>query len=53
MFTGEIDFKLSNSRLPWSTLKGDLWKKGYTILNWLHGIVRDRDKGISGLSAEI
>ncbi|KAF8447292.1 hypothetical protein L210DRAFT_3525623 [Boletus edulis BED1] len=48
----EIGFKLSNGRLPWSTLEGDLSKKGYTILNWPHGVVRDRDKGISGLSAE-
>ncbi|KAF8447302.1 hypothetical protein L210DRAFT_3627943, partial [Boletus edulis BED1] len=48
----EIGFKLSNGRLPWSTLEGDLCKKGYTILNWPHGVVRDRDKGISGLSAE-
>ncbi|KAF8447299.1 hypothetical protein L210DRAFT_3501023 [Boletus edulis BED1] len=52
MFAGEIGFKLSKGRLPWSTLEGDLCKKGYTILNWPHGVVRDRDKGISGLSAE-
>ena len=27
-------------------------KKGYIIINWPQGVVRDRDKGISGLSAE-
>ncbi|KAF8125969.1 WD40-repeat-containing domain protein [Boletus edulis] len=48
----EIGFKVSNGRLPWSTLEGDLCKKGYTILKWPHGVVRDRDKGIFGLSAE-
>jgi len=52
MYTGEIGFKLSNGRLPWSTLEGDLQKKGYTIVNWPQGVVRDRDKGVSGLSAE-
>ena len=49
---GEIGFKLSNGRLPWSTLEGDLQKKGYVVVNWPQGVVRDRDKGISGLSAE-
>ena len=49
---GEIGFKLSNGRLPWSTLEGDLQKKGYMVINWPQGVVRDRDKGISGLSAE-
>ena len=49
---GEIGFKLSNGRLPWSTLEGDLQKKGYVVINWPQGVVRDRDKGISGLSAE-
>ncbi|KAF8426804.1 hypothetical protein L210DRAFT_230366 [Boletus edulis BED1] len=48
----EIGFKLSNGRLQWSTLDADLWKKRYMIINWLHGVVRDRDKGVSGLSAE-
>ncbi|KAF8434340.1 hypothetical protein L210DRAFT_3553692 [Boletus edulis BED1] len=48
----EIGFKLSNSRLPWSTLDAYLRKKRYTIINWPHGVVRDRDKGVSGLSAE-
>ncbi|KAI9455830.1 quinon protein alcohol dehydrogenase-like superfamily [Boletus coccyginus] len=48
----EIGFKLSNGRLPWSTLEGDLQKKGYVILNWPQGVLRDRDKGVSGLSAE-
>ena len=50
--TGDIGFKLSNGRLPWSTLEGDLQKRGYTIFDWLHGVDRDREKGISGLSAE-
>ena len=49
---GEIGFKLSNGRLPWSTLDGDLQRKGYMIINWPQGIFRDRDKGVSGLSAE-
>ena len=52
MYTGEIGFKLSNGRLPWSTLDGDLRRKGYMIVNWPQGVVRDRDRGISGLSAE-
>ncbi|KAF8557934.1 hypothetical protein OG21DRAFT_142893 [Imleria badia] len=52
MHTGEVGFKLSNGRLPWSTLKGDLQKKGFMIVNWPQGVVCDRDKGISGLSAE-
>ena len=52
MFAGEIGFKLSNGRLLWSTLDGDLQRKGYMIVNWPQGVVRDRDKGISGLSAE-
>ena len=52
MYAGEIGFKLSNGRLPWSTLEGDVQKKGYTIINWPHGVDRDREKGISGLSAE-
>ena len=33
MYAGEIGFKLSNGRLPWSTLEGDVQKKGYTIIN--------------------
>ena len=49
---GEIGFKLANGRLPWSTLDGDLQRKGYMIVNWPQGVVRDKDKGISGLSAE-
>ena len=49
---GEIGFKLSNGRLPWSTLDGDLRRKGYMIVNWPQGVIRDRDKGVSGLSAE-
>jgi len=48
----EIGFKLFNGRLPWSTLDRDLRKKGYIIINWPNGVVRDRDKGVSGLSAE-
>ena len=52
MHLGEIGFKLSNGRLPWSTLEGDLRKKGYMIVHWPEGVVRDRDKGVSGLSAE-
>ena len=52
MYTGEIGFKLSNGRLPWSTLDGDLQRKGYMIVNWPQGVLRDRDKGVSGLSAE-
>ena len=52
MHTGEIGFKLSNGRLPWSTLDGDLRRKEYMIVNWPQGVVRDRDRGISGLSAE-
>jgi len=48
----DVGFKLSNGRLPWSTLGVDLQKKGYIIINWPQGVVRDRDKGISGLSAE-
>ncbi|KAF8120856.1 quinon protein alcohol dehydrogenase-like superfamily [Boletus edulis] len=48
----EIGFKLSNGRLPWSTLDADLRRKRYMITNWPHGVVRDRDKGVSGLSAE-
>lgn len=50
MHTGEIG--LPKDRLPWSTLEVDLGKKEYIILNWPQGVVRDRDKGISGLSAE-
>jgi hypothetical protein len=52
MYTGEIGFRLSNGRLPWSTLDRDLQKKGYMIVNWPQGVFRDRDKGVSGLSAE-
>ena len=52
LYTGEIGFKLSNGRLPWSTLDRDLCRKGYTIVNWPQGVFRDRDKGVSGLSAE-
>jgi hypothetical protein len=52
MCTGEIGFKLSNGRLPWSTLDRDLEKRGYMIVNWPQGVFRDRDKGVSGLSAE-
>jgi hypothetical protein len=52
MYTGEIGFKLSNCRLPWSTLDRDLEKRGYMIVNWPQGVFRDRDKGVSGLSAE-
>ena len=52
MYAGEIGFKLSNGRLPWSTLEGDLEKKGYMIINWPHDVDRDREKGISGLNAE-
>ena len=52
MCTGDIGFELSNGRLPWSTLDGDLRRKGYTIVNWPQGVFRDRDNGISGLSAE-
>ncbi|KAF8553719.1 WD40 repeat-like protein [Imleria badia] len=48
----EIGFKLSNGRLPWSTLEGDLLKRGYMIVNWPQGVDRDRDKGVSGISAE-
>ena len=42
MYTGEIGFKLSNFRLPWSTLDGDLRRKGYIIVNWPQGVSRDR-----------
>ncbi|KAF8557888.1 hypothetical protein OG21DRAFT_137902 [Imleria badia] len=52
MHTGEIGFKLVKGRLPWSTLEGDLQKKGYMIVNWPQGVDRDRDKGVSGISAE-
>ena len=52
MYTGEIGFKLSNCRLPWSTLDGDLRRKGYIIVNWPQGVSRDRDEGLSGLSAD-
>lgn len=52
MNTGDIGFRLPKDRLPWSTLKKDLQKNGYGIVNWPQGVVRDRDKGISGLSAE-
>ena len=52
MYTGVIGFKLSNGRLPWSTLDEDLRRKGYMIVNWPQGVFRDRDKGVSGLSAE-
>ncbi|KAF8122080.1 hypothetical protein EV363DRAFT_1301392 [Boletus edulis] len=48
----EIGLKLFNGRLPWSTLDADLRKKGYMTIIWPHGVVRDRDKGVSGLSAE-
>ena len=51
-YTGEIGFRLPKNRLPWSTLGGDLEKKGYAVANWPAGVVRDKDKGISGLSAE-
>ena len=49
---GEIGFRLPRDRLPWSTLGGDLERKGYTMVNWPQGVVRDKDKGISGLSVE-
>jgi hypothetical protein len=52
MCTGEIGFRVSNGRLPWSTLDGDLRRKGYMVVNWPQGVVRDRDKGVSGISAE-
>jgi hypothetical protein len=52
MCTGEIGFKLSNGRLPWSTLDRDLQRTGYMIVDWPQGVVRDRDKGISGLGGE-
>lgn len=52
MHTGQIGFRLPKDHLPWPTLEGDLLKKGYMILNWPQGVVCDRDKGISGLSAE-
>ena len=52
MYTGEIGFGLSNGRLPWTTLGEDLRRRGYMIVNWPHGVFRDRDKGVSGLSAE-
>ncbi|KAH0828933.1 hypothetical protein J3R83DRAFT_2357 [Lanmaoa asiatica] len=48
----DIGFSVGNGWLPWSTLEGDLGKKGYMILNWPQGVFRDRDKGVSGLSAE-
>ena len=49
---GGIGFRLPKGRLPWSTLGGDLEKKGSTLVNWLEGVLRDKDVGISGLSAE-
>ena len=52
VYAGEIGFKLSNGRLPWSTLEGGLQKKGYMIVDWPRGVDRDREKGISDLSAE-
>ncbi|KAF8553712.1 hypothetical protein OG21DRAFT_1200456 [Imleria badia] len=52
MHAGEIGFKLSKGRLPWSTLEGDLQKKGYMIVNWPQGVDREKDKGVFGISAE-
>ena len=49
---GEIGFRLPRDRLPWSTLGGDLERKGYMMVNWPQGVVRDKDKGISGLGVE-
>ncbi|KAI9456487.1 hypothetical protein HD554DRAFT_1847597 [Boletus coccyginus] len=49
---GEIGFSIPNDRLPWSTLEGELEKRGYTILHWPQGVFRERDKGIYSLGAE-
>ncbi|KIJ13227.1 hypothetical protein PAXINDRAFT_170665, partial [Paxillus involutus ATCC 200175] len=47
----EIDFPLHNRYLPWSTLEGDLQKRGYKITNWPSRVPRENDKGINTLSA--
>ena len=51
-YIGEIGFRLPKDRLPWSTRGGDLEKKGSTLVSWPDGVLRDKDVGISGPSAE-
>ena len=52
MHVGEIGFRVPKDRLPWSTLEGELEKKGYAIQNWPQRVFRERDKGVYSLSAE-
>ncbi|KAI9456489.1 hypothetical protein HD554DRAFT_2145206 [Boletus coccyginus] len=49
---GEIGFRVPKDRLPWSTLEGELEKRGYTILHWPQGVLREKDKGVYSLGAE-
>ncbi|KAI9573272.1 WD40-repeat-containing domain protein [Boletus coccyginus] len=48
----EIGFRVPKDRLPWSTLEGELEKRGYTILHWPQGVFREKDKGVYSLGAE-
>ncbi|KAG9312349.1 hypothetical protein JVU11DRAFT_7669 [Chiua virens] len=48
----EIGFQVPEDRLPWSTLEEKLRERGYTILNWPEGVIRENDKGVYSLSAE-
>ncbi|KAI9573275.1 quinon protein alcohol dehydrogenase-like superfamily [Boletus coccyginus] len=48
----EIGFRVPKDRLPWSTLEGELEKRGYTILHWPQGVSREKDKGVYSLGAE-
>ena len=50
--TGETGFRVPKDRLPWSTLEGELAKRGYTILHWPQGVFREKDKGVYSLGAE-
>ena len=36
----------------WSTLEGELNKRGYTILHWPQGVFCKKDKGVYSLGAE-
>jgi len=49
---GEIGFRLPKDRLPWSTLEGELEKRGYIILHWPQGVIHEKDKGVYSLGAE-
>ncbi|KAI9452036.1 hypothetical protein HD554DRAFT_2180077 [Boletus coccyginus] len=48
----EIGFGVPKDRLPWSTLEGELEKRGYTIFHWPQGVIREKYKGVYSLGAE-